>query len=203
MPKHPVNIFLPAAGLGERLRPVTNHLPKPLLPILGKPIIEGILDELTAVADGNIGVNLHWKPDLIRAWAKASSWSGRITFFPEDQILGTGGALKNAEAFLSKAPFIVHNSDILLAIDFARLIEEHISSGNIATLVCHKLPHLSNVVIDKDGQVLDVENAGEARPDPSTSVEKTAYTGVAVYSPEILKFLPTGTRTPRLGLACK
>src|SRR6058998_3379855 len=192
MPKHPLTIFLPAAGLGERLRPVTNHLPKPLLPILGKPIIERILERLTAVSDGSIGINLHWKADLLRAWAAAAPWQDRIVFFPEDPILGTGGALKNAAAMLSRRPFIVHNSDILLDIDFARLVEEHLSSGNTATLVCHRLPHLSNVVIDESGQVLDVENPGASRPDPSHVASKVAYTGIAVYSPEILRFLPAG-----------
>ena len=192
MPKFSINIFLPAAGLGERLRPVTNHLPKPLLPILGKPIIEGILERLTSVCDGGIGINLHYKPEMIRAWALNSPYARSIQFFPEDPILGTGGALKNAGLFLSGSPFIVHNSDILLNIDFSRLIEEHISSGNIATLACHRLPELANVVIDKHGQVLDVENAGASRPDPSTAADKVAYTGIAVYSPEILKFLPTG-----------
>src|SRR5436853_4112503 len=192
MPKHPLTVFLPAAGLGERLRPVTNHLPKPLLPILGKPIIERILERRTAVAEGTIGINLHWKAELLRAWAGTSRWRDRITFFPEDPILGTGGALKNAEALLSRGPFIVHNSDILLDIDFSRLIEEHLSSGNTATLVCHRLPALSNVVIDRHGQVLDVENAGASRPDPSHVAEKVAYTGVAIYSPEILAFLPSG-----------
>src|SRR5882762_4447565 len=82
MPKHPLAVFLPAAGLGERLRPVTNHLPKPLLPILGKPIIERILERLTAVCDGTIGINLHWKADLLRAWAGTSRWRDRIVFFP-------------------------------------------------------------------------------------------------------------------------
>ena len=192
MKRFPVNIFLPAAGLGERLRPITNHLPKPLLPILGKPIIEGILEKLTAVCDGRIGINLHWKPELIRAWARSSPWKDRITFFPEDPILGTGGALKNAGSLLSTGPFIVHNSDILLDIDFGRLIREHLSSGNAATLVCHRLPRLSNVVIDKQGQLLDVENPGESRPDPLNAADKVAYTGIAVYSPEILHFLPPG-----------
>jgi mannose-1-phosphate guanylyltransferase len=168
MPKYPLAVFLPAAGLGERLRPVTNHLPKPLLPVLGKPIIERILERLTAVCDGQIGINLHWKADLLRAWAATSPWRDRIVFFPEDPILGTGGALKNAESFLGRGPFIVHNSDILLDIDFSRLIEEHLSSGNTATLVCHRLPHLSNVVVDGNGQVLDVENPGASQPDPST-----------------------------------
>src|SRR5712691_1827255 len=122
MPQFPLTIFLPAAGLGERLRPVTNHLPKPLLPILGTPIIERILERLTAVCDGTIGINLHWKAELLRAWAGASRWRDRIVFFPEDPILGTGGALKNAELLLSRGPFIVHNSDILLDIDFSRLL---------------------------------------------------------------------------------
>ncbi|HEV8640815.1 MAG TPA: phosphotransferase [Methylomirabilota bacterium] len=192
MPGYPLAVFLPAAGLGERLRPVTNYLPKPLLPILGKPIIERILERLTAVCDGQIGINLHWKADLLRAWAVTSPWRDRITFFPEDPILGTGGALKNAESFLSGGPFIVHNSDILLDIDFSRLIEEHLSSGNTATLVCHRLPHLSNVVVDGNGQVLDVENPGASKPDPSTIADKVAYTGIAVYSPGILTFLPAG-----------
>jgi len=192
MTKFPINIFLPAAGLGERLRPVTNHLPKPLLPILGKPIIEGILERLTAVCDGRIGINLHWKPELIRAWAAASPWAHSITFFPEDPILGTGGALKNAETFLASGPFIVHNSDILLEIDFTRLIQTHLSSGNIATLVTHKHPKLSNVVVDGQGYVIDVENPGDSRPDPNRIANKVAYTGIAIYSPEILNFLPPG-----------
>jgi NDP-sugar pyrophosphorylase family protein/aminoglycoside/choline kinase family phosphotransferase len=192
MPRHAVTVFLPAAGLGERLRPVTKHLPKPLLPILGKPIIERTLEKLVAVCDGPIGINLHWKAELLRGWAAASPWRDRIVFFPEDPILGTGGALKNAEAFLSRGPFIVHNSDILLDIDFSRLIETHLSSGNTATLVCHRLPHLSNVVVDAHGQVLDVENPGASRPDPSTIADKVAYTGIAIYSPEFLTFLPAG-----------
>jgi NDP-sugar pyrophosphorylase family protein/aminoglycoside/choline kinase family phosphotransferase len=189
---YPVDVFLPAAGLGERLRPVTNHLPKPLLPIVGQPIIERILNKLTAVCDGVIGVNLHWKADLLRDWARSSRWHERIVFFPEDPILGTGGALKNAQALLSRGPFIVHNSDILLDIDFARLIEQHLASGNTATLVCHRLPRLSNVVVDGDGQVVDVENPGASRPDPERIADKVAYTGVAVYSPDILEYLPPG-----------
>src|SRR5213594_452185 len=92
MRPYPLDVFLPAAGFGERLRPATNHLPKPLLPILGTPIIEVILGKLAAVCDGTIGINLHWKADLLRAWAAASPWHERIVFFPEDPILGTGRA---------------------------------------------------------------------------------------------------------------
>jgi len=192
MPKFPVNIFLPAAGLGERLRPITNCLPKPLLPILGKPLIEIILERLMAVCEGRIGINLHYKPELLQNWAKTSVTADRIQFFPEDPILGTGGALKNAEAFLSNGHFLVHNSDILLDIDFERLIDFHLASGNLATLVTHKHPKYSNVVVDEHDVLLDVENPGDSRPDPNTIARKVAYTGIAVYSPAILAFLPAG-----------
>jgi NDP-sugar pyrophosphorylase family protein/aminoglycoside/choline kinase family phosphotransferase len=192
MSKFSITIFLPAAGLGERLRPITNHLPKPLLPILGKPLIEIILEKLTAVCDGKIGINLHYKPELLREWVAASQYAGRVTFFPEDPILGTGGALRNAEAFLANGPFIVHNSDILLDTDFAKLIEFHLASGNIATLATHRHPLLSNVVVDDQDRVIDVENPGASRPDPGRIARKVAYTGIAIYSPEILRFLPSG-----------
>jgi len=192
MSKFLLNIFLPAAGLGERLRPITNHLPKPLLPVLGRPLIEIILERLTAVCSGRIGINLHYKPDMVRAWARGSAYADRIEFFPESTILGTGGALKNAGAFLSKGPFLVHNSDILLNMDFERLIEAHLSSGNIATLATHHLLKYNNVVVDEKGFLIDVENPGTSRPDPRTNGKKVAYTGIAVYSPEILRFLPPG-----------
>jgi len=192
MSQYPITIFLPAAGLGERLRPVTNHLPKPLLPILGLPLIEIILERLTAVCSGPIGINLYYRPEMIRAWASTSVYTDRIQFFPEDPILGTGGAIKNAEKLLSKGPFIVHNADILLNIDYAKLIETHLSSGNIATLATHRHPRLSNVVINDQDSVIDVENPGDSRPNPGRLARKVAYTGIAVYSPQILNYLPSG-----------
>jgi NDP-sugar pyrophosphorylase family protein/aminoglycoside/choline kinase family phosphotransferase len=192
MPKIPLNIFLPAAGLGERLRPVTNHIPKPLLPLLGRPLIGVILGKLTSICEGKIGVNLHHKPEMIREWFRASPYANQVTFFPEDRLLGTGGALKNAEPFLAGTHFIVHNADILLDISFSKLVETHFALGSIATLVTHRHPDLSNVVIDDNDCVIDVENPGASRPDPARIARKVAYTGVAVYSPDILRFLPAG-----------
>ena len=192
MPKIPLNIFLPAAGLGERLRPVTNHIPKPLLPLLGRPLIGIILGKLTSICEGKIGVNLHHKPEMVREWFKSSPYANQVTFFQEEDLLGTGGALKNAEPFLAGGHFIVHNADILLDISFSKLTETHFAQGNIATLVTHRVPALSNVVIDENDCVIDVENPGNSRPNPSRIAKKVAYTGVAVYSPDILRFLPPG-----------
>jgi NDP-sugar pyrophosphorylase family protein/aminoglycoside/choline kinase family phosphotransferase len=185
-------MFLPAAGLGERLRPVTSLLPKPLLPVLGRPLIGIILGKLTSICEGRIGVNLHYKGDLIRAWFSSSPYADRVSFFPEEQLLGTGGALKNAEHLLSSGHFLVHNADILFDISFSKLIETHFALGGIATLATHRHPLFSNVVVDDNGCVIDVENPGESRPDPTRTARKTAYTGIAVYSPDILRFLPGG-----------
>lgn len=192
MPNFSVKIFLPSAGLGERLRPITYHIPKPLLPILGQLLIEITLQKFSATSSGKIGINLHYKADMMREWVTNSEFKGRIKLFPEDPILGTGGALKNAEAFLSDGHFLVHNTDILSDVDFERLIETHLSSGNIATLATHSYPKYNNVVVDENGYVLDVENPGTSISNPDTTAKKVAYTGIAVYSPEILKFLPSG-----------
>jgi len=188
----PITLFLPSAGLGERLRPITEHLPKPLLPVLGRPLIEIILEKVTPVCTGKIGMNLYYQSQMIREWARNSPYSERITFFPEDPVLGTGGALKNAETFLSEGPFLVHNADIILDMDFGSLVETHLSSGNIATIVTHQHPRLSNVVIDEFNHVVDVENPGESRPNPDRIARKVAYTGIALYSPQILEFLSKG-----------
>ena len=119
----------------------------------------------------------------MRQWIKQSAFANRMELFPEDPILGTGGALKNAEAFLSDGHFLVHNADILSDVDFERLIETHLSSGNIATLATHDYPKYNNVVIDEDRCVINVENPGASTPDTGRIARKAAYTGIAVYSP--------------------
>jgi NDP-sugar pyrophosphorylase family protein len=185
----PVNVFILAAGLGERLRPMTLHIPKPLLPVLGKPVLQSVLERVSALPVSRIGINLHHMKEVIEGWVLQCPFSERITLFSEEPVLGTGGALKNAAGFLSEGTFLVHNSDILSDIDLQKLIEHHLSSGNLVTLAVHDHPKFNNVIIDEKGFVKDV-GAG-FKPAHSNS-QKTAFTGIAVYEPEFLKFLPEG-----------
>src|SRR4030067_3485153 len=101
-----LSIFILAAGLGESLRPITDPFPKPLLPILGTPILQSILEKVSTLPAYKIGITLHHKKELIESWIKQSSFNAKVTLFPEDSMLGTSGALKNVEGFLNTGVFL-------------------------------------------------------------------------------------------------
>jgi aminoglycoside/choline kinase family phosphotransferase len=104
-------------------------------------------------------------------------------------VLGTGGALKNASVLLSEGVFLVHNSDILSDIDLEMLIRFHRASGNLATLAVDDFPRFNTVAVDPDGMVMGVGSLLDHGPRMKKLV---AFTGIAVYSPEFLGFLPGG-----------
>ncbi|HWR58747.1 MAG TPA: sugar phosphate nucleotidyltransferase, partial [Thermodesulfovibrionales bacterium] len=180
----PINIFIPAAGIGERLLPITRHIPKPLLPIAGKPVLEIILEKVSGLNLRDIGINLHHKRDALNDWISRSAFRQEVTTFTEDPILGTGGALRNAQGFLARGAFLVHNADILSDIDLGRLLDAHITSGNLATLAVHDFPQFNTVALDAMGFVKGIGELPAER--------RVAFTGIAVYNPEFLGFLPEG-----------
>ncbi len=183
-----INAFILAAGFGQRLRPITDHLPKPLLPIIGKPVIEHVLDNIAAICPERVGINMHHLYQQIIAWSETSLFSDKIQLFLEEQALGTGGALKNAEQFLRDSVFIVHNSDILTDIEIELLIKKHHNSKDLVTLAVHAHEKFNNVGIDGRGCVRQV---GAMKGDEA-GLCKIAFMGIAVYSPEFLDFLPKG-----------
>lgn len=185
-----INAFILAAGLGERLRPLTNHIPKPLLPILGRPMLGIILERLGRLNPQQIGINLHYKKEDILGFLNTDPLRERITVFYEDPILGTGGALKNAEGLLKNSRFIVHNSDILSDIDLKGAMESHLTMNAIATLIVHDRPEFNRLIVDDQGRLigLDSQNlTGRTLP-----YFKRAFTGIAIYEPEFLRFIPEG-----------
>lgn len=173
-------VFILAAGRGERLRPLSDIIPKPLLPVTGRPVLEMVLERALTISS-KIGVNLHYKKDEIEKWVSESRFKD-IALFPEDPVLGTGGALWNAREFLKHGPFIVHNSDIISDIDLNRLLEAHMSSGNIATLAVHSHSKFNSLALDDSGHLKYISPGGGG----------LAFTGIAAYSPELLEYLPEG-----------
>ncbi|HEX8948407.1 MAG TPA: phosphotransferase [Dissulfurispiraceae bacterium] len=185
----PVNCFILAAGLGERLRPITNHIPKPLIPIAGRPVLQAVLEKVSRLSVNGIGINLHYKKEMIEDWMRGSEFREKVLFFPEDPILDTGGALKNAEGFLRNGTFLVHNSDIVSDMDLGKLLAFHLSSGNLATLAVHDCPRFNHVAVDCKGFLKGVGKGYALKRDEERWV---AFTGIAVYSPGFLEFLPEG-----------
>ena len=183
-----LNAFVPAAGMGERLRPITGHIPKPLLPVLGRSLLSRTLDRVLTLSVGRIALNLHHKGKVIASWVEASSYREHISFYSEDSLLGTGGALKNAEALLANGVFLVHNSDILTDIDLGALVEAHVASGNIATLALHNYAAFNKVAVNGRGEVVGV---GDVTVAPG-GTRILAFTGIAVYDAAFLAYLPEG-----------
>jgi NDP-sugar pyrophosphorylase family protein len=184
-----INAFILSAGRGERLRPVTDHIPKPLLPILGRPVIERVLERVSALPVDRCGINLHHKKEAVEEWLSGTVFSKRVVLFPEENLLGTGGALKNACPFLGKGSFLVHNADIVSDMELGRLLEAHLLSGNIATVAVHDRPGLNSVMLDEAGRLAGVR--GHSLP-PSGADRLLAYTGISCYNPQFLQFLPGG-----------
>ena len=184
-----ITAFIPAAGLGERLKPITDYVPKSLLPILGEPIIEIVLSRIAQLSPSAVAVNMHHHWEKIQAWAASSSYAQLITLFHENPILGTGGAIKNASSSLKSSSFLVHNADIISDIDLSYLVDTHIASGNIATLAVHDNKNFNNVWIDRQGKL---HHVGDRIQGADALLGKIAFMGIAVYSPEFLDFLPMG-----------
>ena len=125
-----------AAGLGTRLKPITDILPKALVPIAGKPLLEHVILKLKAVGFDEIIVNIHHFPNQIIEFLKANNNFGiRIEVSDErDELLDTGGGIRKAARFFDDGkPFLVHNVDILSNVDLKALYHQHIRNNSLAT----------------------------------------------------------------------
>lgn len=198
--------FVLAAGLGTRLRPLTDFVPKPLVRVADMPLVERAIRQLVAAGITEIGVNLFYKPEQIQQQiGDGSAFGARITWFDERHApgsmggrepLGTGGGLKHAEAFLRDGGerFVLVNGDAWHTFDVADVIAAH-QDGSVATWVVHvdrRRPELHTVNCHDDGHVLGIT------PRPPYTLDELAipdgfravYTGVAVYECRLLDRLP-------------
>ncbi|TCD48073.1 nucleotidyltransferase family protein [Chlorobium sp. N1] len=182
--------FVLAAGFGTRLRPLTEHLPKPLVPVLNVPGLFYTFALLKRAGITEIICNIHHHAERIRRFIAGSRLPGlEITFSEEPEILGTGGGLKRCEGLLRGGDFLLVNSDIITDIDFAALVRAHRSSGLGGTLCLHETPEACSIgtVGVEGGLVRDF--AGKR----GTGIHSPyVYTGSAVFSPEIFRHLESG-----------
>src|SRR5690606_32019928 len=128
-----------AAGMGTRLKPLTDTIPKALVPVGGKPLLQHIIEKLKRFGFNEIIINIHhFGQQIIDFVQENNSFDIRIEFSDErEQLLDTGGGIKKAAWFFDdNKPFLVHNVDILSNIDLQELYHFHLKNNTIATLLC-------------------------------------------------------------------
>ncbi|HWZ86530.1 MAG TPA: NDP-sugar synthase [Thermoanaerobaculia bacterium] len=178
--------ILLCAGKGMRFRPVTEAMPKPLLPFLNVPLAVSHLERLQEAGVAEVAVNLHHLGDQIESrLSEQAPRAPELAFFREPTILGTAGALRNAAAFLSGADFLVVNSDAAIAPDFAVLLARHRESGRAATLlVTENRDPERYTPLQAEGDRITAFGIHGKRP--------LLYTGVCVLAPRLLARIPPG-----------
>lgn len=179
--------FIFTAGYGERLRPVTDTIPKPLVPVLNRPAIEWPLSMLKRAGIEDVICNLHHLGGAIEKYFENhASYGFNVSFSFERTILGTGGGLKQCEKFLCDDEFLVLNGDVVMDLDLGALIAFHREKKSRATVVLY--PHAQSASIGPVGvrgeRVADFKNFLGSGLDSGF-----VYTGAAMLSPEIFDYL--------------
>lgn len=186
-----------AAGLGTRLKPITDTMPKALVPIENKPLLQHVIEKLKRSGFDEIIINAHHFADQVIAFLEANNNFGiRIEVSDErDMLLDTGGGIKKASWFFDDGkPFLVHNVDILSNVDLSALYHQHLRTNSLATLVVSERDtfryllfndnlQLKGWINEKTGQT---KPEGLSRPDLYT---KLAFSGIQVLSPVIFNLM--------------
>ncbi|MGB5531039.1 MAG: nucleotidyltransferase family protein [Ignavibacteriaceae bacterium] len=186
-----------AAGLGTRLRPLTDSTPKALIKIKEFTLLELQIRKLESEGFNEIIINIHHFAEQIKEYLKQKNFPGcSITISDESKkLLDTGGGLKKAAYFFSAAkPFLVYNVDILSDINLKKLLDYHMSSGTLATLAVRERKSSRKFLFDKENILLGWknENANEQIivSDTISDLVPLAFSGVQIIDPAIFKYFP-------------
>ncbi len=175
-----------SAGLGTRLLPHTQTLPKPLFPLAGQPLLHRMIRQLEGAGAEAVLVNTHHLHERIEGFLADQAYSIPVYTRYEPRILGTGGAIANGADFLGSAPFLVVNSDILTDLDFQNFYRFHLAHPHPVTLALFPDPAFNTVALDSHGFVRGFGEKG----DPGSA--RLTFTGAQALDPLILDYLPKG-----------
>ncbi|SPD76440.1 Nucleotidyl transferase [uncultured Desulfobacterium sp.] len=174
-----------AAGLGTRLRPLTSHTPKPLVPVGNRPVIDLTLEHLKRHGVYDVIVNAHHCHQELSEYLDGGRPFGMdIEVRVEPDILGTGGGMKNTEDFWDHHPFFVVNGDIITDINLTEALSCHLQSKNLVTLILHDYHEFNQIEIDDSRNIVDIgDRACSGR---------LAFSGIHIIEPELLDCIPEG-----------
>jgi NDP-sugar pyrophosphorylase family protein len=183
-----------AAGLGTRLRPLTNERPKGLVELGSRTLLEITLSRLRQAGVTDAIVNVHHHAEQVVGWLQAHDLGLRVELSREDVLLDTGGGLKKAGWFFledgSDEPFLLHNVDVISTIDFGRMLAFHRQQGALATLAVQARRSSRYLLFDSELRLCGRRNARDQKVETVRRVERPAdlaFTGIHVISPRLLR----------------
>ncbi|MBN1255026.1 MAG: NTP transferase domain-containing protein [Deltaproteobacteria bacterium] len=179
-----------AAGLGTRLEPLTKIRPKPLFPVLNRPLLDITIEQIQRMGARGIIINAHHLAEQVERFVSERQWGAEVEVRVEPEILGTGGGIKNCADFLHDVPFfLVVNADIYHTFDLGPVLHYHTEAKNLATLVLCDYPRFNQVEIDHKGRIVSIR--GESIKPSTAATQVLTFTGIHIISPEILNFMPS------------
>jgi len=187
-----------AAGLGTRLRPLTDDRPKALVEIAGRTLLEITLARLRAFGISDAIINVHHFADMIIDYLKTNDNFGmRIAISREEVLLDTGGGLKKAAYFFGddsrgrEDPFILHNVDVISTIDLRRMVQFHTENQALATLAVQDRETSRYLLFNKAGELCGRRSAGEKTEllRSAEQVQALAFSGIHVISPRLFALM--------------
>ncbi|MBI4534622.1 MAG: NDP-sugar synthase [Candidatus Melainabacteria bacterium] len=179
-----------AAGVGSRLDPLTTQIPKPLVPVANRPVMEHLLRLLKHHGVTQVVSNLHYLPErLVEYFGNGSKLGLDIQFYLEEKLSGDAGGVRACKEFLHDETFLVLMGDLLTDIDLSSLVKEHKKKGAIATIAVKQVADVSQfgvVLTNEQGFITGFQE----KPDPKEALSNLASTGIYILEPEVFQYIP-------------
>lgn len=191
------------AGLGTRLRPLTNDKPKAMVALNGKPLLGHKIEQLKQVGISEIVVNVHHFANLVKAYIESKEWGIPIHISDETNLLlDTGGGLKKAEKYLKRnKPFLIHNVDIFSTLDIEKMLGFHVLNNAFATLAIRDRKTSRYLLFDEKNTLSGWKNIKTEEEILTRNTVKNsailkpfAFSGIHIVSPKIFDYLPEANK---------
>ena len=182
-----------AAGLGTRLQPFTNSLPKALIPVLQKPALGWLVQRLQKIGVDSIAINIHSHAHQIKNFVRQRPDYPKITLFHEPHILGTGGGLLNTRHFWQNQSFYLHNVDVFSSVDLLQVYHQHQAQQNLATLLTQDRMSQTKFLVDEENYICGIHYHGRQENcllrNPRGNLKEFAFCGIHVIQPQIFPLI--------------
>lgn len=191
--------FILAAGLGTRLKPLTDDRPKALVEVAGKPLINHVVESVMRAGISELVVNVHHFADRLIQHILNWEYPGLTVHISDesDELMDTGGGILKARSFLDDGqPFLVHNVDIISDIDLGAMAREHLATEALATLATRQRETTRSLMITPDGRLCGWKNriSGETKICFESIFSEVAFSGIHIIGPEFWGAVPWGRR---------